>query len=60
MLVRHGNALTRLYSLLPHSTTENVAVFIWDSLASQLPQGVDLVEVKVNETEKNIALYRGE
>lgn len=42
------------------STTENVAVFIWDSLSAQLPNSSLLHEVKVFETDKNIMVYRGE
>ncbi|XP_066560809.1 6-pyruvoyl tetrahydrobiopterin synthase [Amia ocellicauda] len=41
------------------STTENVAVFIWDSLVKLLPPDM-LFEVKIHETEKNIVVYRGE
>ncbi|NWX29212.1 PTPS synthase, partial [Notiomystis cincta] len=41
------------------STTENVAVFIWDSLQKLLPQGV-LYKVEVHETEQNIVVYKGE
>jgi hypothetical protein len=37
-----------------------VAVFIWDSLEAHLPEGVKLVKVKVHETDKNIATYKGE
>eukprot|EP01147_Barroeca_monosierra_P000855 gene855-4127_t len=42
------------------STTENLAVFIWKSLSPLLPAEVQLHEVKVHETEKNIVVYRGE
>lgn len=42
------------------STTENVAVFIWDSLYSMLPSPGLLFEVKVYETDKNIMVYKGE
>lgn len=42
------------------STTENVAVFIWNSLSAQLPNSSLLYEVKVFETDKNIMVYRGE
>ncbi|KAL8570767.1 hypothetical protein ACOMHN_006917 [Nucella lapillus] len=41
------------------STTENVAVFIWDSMVKHLPAGL-LYEIKVHETDKNIIFYRGE
>ncbi|NXU19859.1 PTPS synthase, partial [Pardalotus punctatus] len=41
------------------STTENVAVFIWDSLQKLLPQGL-LYKVEVHETEQNVVVYKGE
>ncbi|XP_067914052.1 6-pyruvoyl tetrahydrobiopterin synthase [Heterodontus francisci] len=41
------------------STTENVAVYIWDNLQKRLPPNL-LYEVKVHETDKNIVVYRGE
>uniref|UniRef100_V9KYK4 6-pyruvoyl tetrahydrobiopterin synthase n=1 Tax=Callorhinchus milii TaxID=7868 RepID=V9KYK4_CALMI len=41
------------------STTENIAVYIWDRLLQCLPVGL-LYEVKVHETDKNIVVYRGE
>ena len=48
----------------PPSTTENVAVFIWNSLAAHLSElqlkGTSLYEVKLWETDKNIVVYRGE
>ncbi|XP_065349696.1 6-pyruvoyl tetrahydrobiopterin synthase [Cloeon dipterum] len=42
------------------STTENVAVFIWQGIKAQLPDPSMLYEVKVYETDKNIVIYRGE
>nr|CAG4642166.1 EOG090X0HIM [Eurycercus lamellatus] len=42
------------------STTENVAVFIWDSLVAQLPNPSLLHQVKIYETDKNIMIYKGE
>ncbi|XP_047000123.1 6-pyruvoyl tetrahydrobiopterin synthase [Schistocerca americana] len=42
------------------STTENVAIFIWNNLKSLLPNPEILYEVKIHETEKNIVMYRGE
>ncbi|XP_049787693.1 6-pyruvoyl tetrahydrobiopterin synthase [Schistocerca cancellata] len=42
------------------STTENVAIFIWNNLKSLLPNPEILYEVKIHETEKNIVIYRGE
>ncbi|XP_047375596.1 6-pyruvoyl tetrahydrobiopterin synthase isoform X1 [Sciurus carolinensis] len=41
------------------STTENVAVFIWENLQKFLPVGV-LYKVKVYETDNNIVVYKGE
>ncbi|KAM6400424.1 6-pyruvoyl tetrahydrobiopterin synthase isoform 2-T2 [Rhynochetos jubatus] len=41
------------------STTENVAVFIWENLKKLLPVGT-LYKVKVYETEQNIVVYKGE
>lgn len=43
----------------PPSTTENVAVFIWDNLQKLLPQGM-LYKVEVQETEQNVVVYKGE
>ncbi|NXX47067.1 PTPS synthase, partial [Tricholaema leucomelas] len=41
------------------STTENVAVFIWENLQRLLPVGI-LYKVTVHETEQNIVVYKGE
>ncbi|XP_078609172.1 6-pyruvoyl tetrahydrobiopterin synthase-like [Branchiostoma floridae x Branchiostoma japonicum] len=41
------------------STTENVAIYIWDNMVNLLPEG-SLHEVKIHETDKNIVCYRGE
>ncbi|NWY69516.1 PTPS synthase, partial [Erithacus rubecula] len=41
------------------STTENIAVFIWDKLQQLLPQGM-LHKVEVQETEQNVVVYKGE
>ena len=41
------------------STAENISVYIWKSLSKLLPEG-SLYEVKVKETDKNSAHYRGE
>ncbi|NXJ15085.1 PTPS synthase, partial [Odontophorus gujanensis] len=41
------------------STTENVAVFIWENLKKLLPVGM-LYKVKVYETDQNIVVYKGE
>jgi 6-pyruvoyltetrahydropterin/6-carboxytetrahydropterin synthase len=40
-------------------TSENVAVVIWRLLQPKLPSGL-LHEVKLYETENNIAIYRGD
>lgn len=45
------------------STTENLAVFIWEQLYSKVKEQynhVQLYEIKLHETEKNIVVYRGE
>ena len=49
----------------PPSTTENVAVFIWNSLRDHLADSrcadaAELYEIKIWETDKNIVVYRGE
>ncbi|TKS90208.1 6-pyruvoyl tetrahydrobiopterin synthase [Collichthys lucidus] len=41
------------------STTENVAVYIWDNMVKVLPPNL-LYEIKIHETDKNIVIYRGE
>ncbi|KAM7137893.1 6-pyruvoyl tetrahydrobiopterin synthase isoform 1-T1 [Macrochelys suwanniensis] len=41
------------------STTENVAVYIWENLQKRLPGGT-LYKVKVYETDQNIVVYKGE
>jgi len=40
------------------STTENVAIYIWEQLNMLLPENC-LYEVKIHETDKNIVTYRG-
>ncbi|KAL1110455.1 hypothetical protein AAG570_007986 [Ranatra chinensis] len=42
------------------STTENVAVYIWKTLVSLMPNPALLYEVKIHETDKNVVTYRGE
>lgn len=39
------------------STTENLAVFIWDRLVAKLPNL--LYSVKIHETDKNVVEYKG-
>ncbi|XP_070783198.1 6-pyruvoyl tetrahydrobiopterin synthase [Enoplosus armatus] len=41
------------------STTENVAVYIWDNMVKALPPNL-LYEIKIHESDKNIVVYRGE
>lgn len=41
------------------STTENLAVFIYDSLKKSLPKPDLLYQVKLDETDKNSVIYRG-
>lgn len=42
------------------STTENVAIYIWDQMKALLPDPNLLYEVKIHETDNNIVVYRGE
>ena len=42
------------------STSENLAVFIWQRLRTALPQPSLLYEVRLHETDKNVFVYRGE
>ncbi|KAK2173612.1 hypothetical protein NP493_863g00033 [Ridgeia piscesae] len=42
------------------STAENIAVFIWQSLCQIMPDPSLLYEIKVHETDKNVAFFRGE
>lgn len=42
------------------STTENLAIYIFDELYSIFPNPSILYEVKIYETDKNIVTYRGE
>ena len=41
------------------STTENLAVYIWDHMVEALLPDL-LYEIKIHETDKNIVVYRGE
>uniref|UniRef100_A0A672QZK0 6-pyruvoyl tetrahydrobiopterin synthase n=1 Tax=Sinocyclocheilus grahami TaxID=75366 RepID=A0A672QZK0_SINGR len=41
------------------STTENLSVFIRDSMGKLLPPA-SLCEIRIYETDKNIVVYRGE
>lgn len=41
------------------STTENVAIYIFNELKKIMPNSDLLYEVKIYETDKNIVIYRG-
>jgi len=45
-----------LNDLIPLSTAENIAVWIWEQLKPDLP---DLFQVEVFETTDNCVIYRG-
>lgn len=47
------------YCLLQASTTENVAIYVWDQLQRIMEKPQLLHEVKILETEKNHVVYRG-
>lgn len=47
------------HTTLQPSTTENVAVYIWEALRAQFVQPELLYEVKLYETDKNAVVYRG-
>ncbi|XP_043257031.1 6-pyruvoyl tetrahydrobiopterin synthase [Colletes gigas] len=42
------------------STTENLAIYIFNELKKIMPDPDILYEVKIHETDKNIVVYRGE
>lgn len=42
------------------STTENVAIYIFEHIKKLMPKPELLYEVKIHETDKNIVSYRGE
>ena len=42
------------------STSENVAIYIFDEVKKLLPKPELMYEVKLYETDKNIVTYRGE
>lgn len=42
------------------STTENVAIYIFDKLKTHMSNPELLYEVKVHETDKNVMCFRGE
>lgn len=41
------------------STVENICIFFWEKLKDRLPEGVKLNKIKVYETDKNVAAYKG-
>lgn len=41
------------------STTENVAIFIWNNMIKYMDNPSLLYEIKIYETENNIIRYRG-
>ena len=41
------------------STTENVAIFCWESIQASIPRPATLYSVKIWETDKNIVTYYG-
>ena len=41
------------------STVENICIFFWEALVGRLPEGVKLNKIKVHETDKNYASYKG-
>uniref|UniRef100_A0A8C2Q219 6-pyruvoyl tetrahydrobiopterin synthase n=1 Tax=Cyprinus carpio TaxID=7962 RepID=A0A8C2Q219_CYPCA len=57
----HNTVILMTFSCLfvSCSTTENLAVFIWESMVKLLPPD-SLHEIKIYETDKNIVVYRGE
>lgn len=49
----------KYFSNIP-STTENVAIFIWQNLKVLMKKPELLYEVKIYETDKNSVIYRGD
>jgi 6-pyruvoyltetrahydropterin/6-carboxytetrahydropterin synthase len=45
-----------LNDLIPLSTAENISVWVWEQLKTDLP---GLCQVEVFETEDNCVIYRG-
>ena len=41
------------------STVENICIYFWEELKHTLPEGVTLNKVKIHETDKNVASYKG-
>jgi 6-pyruvoyltetrahydropterin/6-carboxytetrahydropterin synthase len=42
------------------TTTENVAVFVWQNLSQVMPDPSILFRVVIHETQKNAVIYEGE
>jgi 6-pyruvoyltetrahydropterin/6-carboxytetrahydropterin synthase len=55
---RHLNLDVTEFSRV-NPTAENMAVVFWGWLSERLPKGL-LYEVKLHETENNVAIYRGQ
>jgi 6-pyruvoyltetrahydropterin/6-carboxytetrahydropterin synthase len=50
-----------LNDIVPQSTTENLVMWIWDELKGALEgENYKLYQIKLNETETNFVVYRGE
>ena len=59
--IDHRNIDKDIPFFLNHpSTSENVAIFVWETLKEKIPKPELLYEVKIVETEQNKAYYRGE
>lgn len=56
--ITYRNFKFSLFNLQP-STTENVAVYIWQTLKNRMTRPELLYEVKIQETDKNCVIYRG-
>eukprot|EP00038_Savillea_parva_P004767 m.141933 g.141933 ORF g.141933 m.141933 type:complete len:140 (+) comp11574_c0_seq1:408-827(+) len=42
------------------STAENIAVFAWNEIVRLMKAPVELYEIRLDETDKNATIYRGE
>ena len=59
--IDHKNIDKDIPFFLNHpSTSENVAIFVWEALKEKFQKPELLYEVKIVETEQNKAYYRGE
>lgn len=48
------------FDCIQPSTTENVAVFIWENMTKRMYRPELLYKVKIHETDKNSVVYRGQ